>query len=320
MSRKSLIVGIDYYDSDSVSNLFGCVNDAHKVNSSLARNSDGTVNFSVGLLTATAQDSMVTKKELKDRVRELFSTKEEVSIFYYSGHGYIDDLGGYLVTSDAEKGDEGLSVNELVAIANKSPAENRIIVLDSCHAGIAGNPKPDDATTNIGVGVTILTASSQNQYAMEKNGEGVFTSLFVDALNGSAANLVGDVSPASIYAHIDQSLGPWVQRPVFKTSITSFVSLKKVQPPISLENLHKLTGFFAEIGTDFQLDPSFEPTSDTPNEDNCIVFSILQKMVAVNLVKPVERDHMYFAAMDSKSCKLTVLGEHYWKLVDSEMI
>ncbi|MBL4749596.1 MAG: caspase family protein [Amylibacter sp.] len=318
MSRKALIVGIDYYDSGS--NLYGCVNDAHRVNSSLARNSDGTVNFSVELLTATAQDSMVTKKELKDQVRELFSTKEEVSIFYYSGHGFIDDLGGYLVTSDAGEGDDGLSLNELIAIANKSPAENRIIVLDSCHSGIAGNPKPDDTTTSIGVGVTILTASSQSQYAMEENDEGVFTSLFVDALNGSAANLVGDISPASIYAHIDQSLGPWVQRPVFKTSITSFVSLKKVQPPISLENLHKLTEFFDEIGKEFQLDPSFEPESDNPNEENCNIFAILQKMVAVNLVKPVDRDHMYFAAMDSKSCKLTVLGEHYWKLVDSEMI
>jgi hypothetical protein len=29
---------------------------------------------------------------------------------------------------------------------------------------------------------------------------------------------------------------------------------------------------------------------------------------------------MYFAAMNSKTCKLTVLGEHYWKLVSKGMI
>jgi len=41
----------------------------------------------------------------------------------------------------------------------------------------------------------------------------------VDALGGAAANLVGDVTPGSVYAHIDQSLGPWAQRPVFKTNV-----------------------------------------------------------------------------------------------------
>ena len=40
-------------------------------------------------------------------------------------------------------------------------------------------------------------------------GAGVFTTLFVDALGGAAANLIGDVTPGSVYAHIDQSLGPW---------------------------------------------------------------------------------------------------------------
>ena len=39
--------------------------------------------------------------------------------------------------------------------------------------------------------------------SMESGGSGVFTSLLVDALNGAAANLVGDVTPGSVYAHID---------------------------------------------------------------------------------------------------------------------
>ena len=56
--------------------------------------------------------------------------------------------------------------------------------------------------------MTILTASTKEQDASEKNGSGVFTTLFVDALNGAATNLVGDVTPGSVYAHVDQSLGP----------------------------------------------------------------------------------------------------------------
>ena len=45
---------------------------------------------------------------------------------------------------------------------------------------------------------------------------------------------VGDITPGSVYAHIDQSLGPWAQRPVFKTNVKTFVSLRKTEPPIAL--------------------------------------------------------------------------------------
>jgi hypothetical protein len=76
--------------------------------------------------------------------------------------------------------------------------------------------------------MTILTASTEKQYASEQNGSGVFTTLFVDALDGAASNIVGEITPGSVYAHIDQSLGAWEQRPVFKTNVTEFVSLRTV--------------------------------------------------------------------------------------------
>lgn len=78
------------------------------------------------------------------------------------------------------------------------------------------------------------------QYAQEVGESGIFTRLLVDALNGSAANLTGDVNPGSVYAYIDQSLGSWEQHPVFKTNVRSFTTLRKVQPPIILEDLQKL--------------------------------------------------------------------------------
>jgi len=33
------------------------------------------------------------------------------------------------------------------------------------------------------------------------------------------------------------------------------------------------------------------------------------------LVVPVDEEFMYFAAMNSKSCRLTELGYHYWRLI-----
>jgi Caspase domain len=322
--RKALVVGIDHYANGSV--LFGCVNDAHEVKNVLEKHSDGMVNFGVMMLAATNEKSAITRAQLKDRVQELFADDSEIALLYFAGHGYIESTGGYLCGSDCQRGDDGLSLSEVLIYANKSKARNKVIVLDSCHSGIAGNPAGQH-TAELTEGLTILTASTKDQYASEKNGSGVFTTLFVDALNGAAGNLVGDVTPGSVYAHIDQSLGSWAQRPVFKTNVKSFVSLRKVQAPIPLADLQRITEFFPTPGFQFNLDPSFEPEpvgrpegAPPPDPNNTAKFAILQKYNRVNLLKPVDAPHMWHAAINSKSCQLTVLGEHYRRLIEQKLI
>lgn len=317
--RKALIVGIDYYAKSSP--LFGCVNDAHSVKSVLERHSDGTVNFGVKLLTGTGPNDAVRRKELKENVRELFADDCEIALFYFAGHGYIETTGGYLCTSDVETGDDGLPLSEVLTFAYKSPARNKVIVLDSCHSGIAGERPELKHYAELSEGMTILTASTEDQYASEENGSGVFTTLFIDALGGAAGNLVGDVTPGSVYAHVDQSLGPWQQRPVFRTNVKTFVSLRKVQPPVSLAELQQITSFFPVPGYEFNLDPSFEPEgTHKKNAENIRKFAILQRYNRLNLLVPVDAPHMWHAAMNSKSCKLTVLGEHYRRLVENKLI
>lgn len=313
--RKALIVGIDYYTD--IQPLFGCVNDAYSVKSVLDRNSDGSVNFDVKLLTATGASSVVERRVLRSAVQELFEGDSEVALFYFAGHGHIEATGGYLCASDCQTGDDGLSLGDVLTFANASKARNKIIVLDSCHSGIAGSRTAGQQAAELSEGLTILTASTDEQYSSEENGAGVFTTLFVDALSGAAANLVGEVTPGSVYAHIDQSLGPWEQRPVFKTNVKNFVSLRKVQPPIELPELRRIAEFFPEPGFTFQLDPDYEPTSETPDPEKMKVFAILQRFNRVNLVVPVDasQPHMYYAAMDSMACRLTALGEHYRRLV-----
>lgn len=316
--RKALVVGVDYYDK--INELYGCVNDAYAMKSVLDRHSDGTKNFDVNIEIATGPKARIERKELKTQVEELFRDKSDIALFYFSGHGYIESTGGYLITSECKDGDDGLPMNELLQIANNSPARNKIIILDCCHSGVAGNNSPNEDKAVIKEGVTILTASSAEQYAIEEKGSGVFTTLFIDAMNGGASNLVGDITPGSIYAHIDQSLGSWEQRPIFKTNVTTFTTLRKVQPPIKLADLKMLNKLFPKKGEEFKLDPSYEPESENPNEDNTEKFALLQKFNRINLVIPVGAEHMYFAAMENKSCKLTILGEHYWDLLSKDRI
>lgn len=329
--RKALIVGIDYYEH--LQGLTGCVNDAFGVKAVIERNSDGTINFaSPKVITGTSATQAVTKRSLKEAVRKLFEDDSDIALFYFAGHGYIEDTGGFLCASDSDTGDDGLALSEVMTLANSSPAKNKVIILDSCHSGVVGERVMSTGLAEISDGVTILTASTADQYSFEKpgGGAGVFTSLFVDALNGAAANLVGDITPGSVYAHIDQSLGPWAQRPVFKTNVKTFVSLRKAEPPISLSDLQALIKYFPAPDHNLQLDPSFEPERSMeqkadpsippPDPVNMVTFATLQKYVKVNLVRPVDAPHMWHAAMQSKTCELTVLGQHYWALVDKELI
>ena len=53
---------------------------------------------------------------------------------------------------------------------------------------------------------------------------------------------------------------------------------------------------------------------------NNAIFAILQKYNRVNLVVPVDAPHMWDAAVESKTCTLTALGEHYRRLVAGDMI
>ncbi|OFX16366.1 MAG: peptidase C14 [Bacteroidetes bacterium GWA2_31_9] len=316
--RKGLIIGIDYYEH--VNPLYGCVNDSYAVKTVLDRHSDGTINFSSKHRVANADKSKITRKELKELAIELFKDDNEVALFYFSGHGYVENTGGYLITSECLDGDDGLALNELLQIANESPARNKIIVLDCCHAGYVGKKSGGDKESTLSEGLTILTASSEEQYALEENGSGVFTSLLVDALNGSASNLVGEITPGSVYAHIDQSLGPWEQRPIFKTNVKTFISLRKVQPPISLSELKEIVQLFPKKEDIFSLNPSFEPSEKNAIEENTEKFALLQKLNRINLVVPIDEVHMYYAAMNSTGCKLTILGEHYWNLVKKDRI
>lgn len=323
--RKALVVGIDYYRQ--LDGLHGCVNDAQAVREVLERHADETVNFDIKLLLGISSSVTVSRTDLKDSIKELFEGDSDIALLYFAGHGFVETAGGYILASDSSRGDEGVSLRDIVTYANKSKAKNKVIILDSCYSGAAGSSVQNSGYCEISEGLTILTASTEAQYASEENGHGVFTNLLVDALNGGAANLVGDITPGSIYAHIDQSLGPWEQRPVFKTNVKAFVSLRRVIPPLPIAELQRIVEFFPKEGSEFPLDPSFEPRDEgrtpempSPNPVNTATFAILQKYNRVNLLVPIDAPHMWNAAMESKSCKLTLLGQHYRRLVLNKRI
>lgn len=134
--RKALVVGIDYYTH--VSPLFGCVNDSFEVKAMLDRHADGSINFGVKHLIATGSNESCCRDELRQAIEELFASDGEVSVLFFAGHGHIEATGGYLCTSDVKTGNDGVPLSEILIMANQSRVQNRVIILDSCHSGVAG--------------------------------------------------------------------------------------------------------------------------------------------------------------------------------------
>jgi hypothetical protein len=314
--KKALCIGIDNYPRLPLS---GCINDATCVSELLTKNGDGSPNFDVKL-----KKDILSKSTLKGLITDLFSGDCDTVLFYFSGHGFLNEFGGYIVTPDFTKYDEGVPMDDILTLANKSTIKNKVVILDCCHSGAMGKLDITDNKSSLSEGLTILTASRDTEKATEINGHGVFTNLLLEALKGGAADLRGHISPGGIYSFIDRSLGAWYQRPVFKTNVTRFISLRTVISQVSDDILRSIIEYFPAPSDEFPLDPSFEDTNSLEIEhkviepyaikEKTIIFKRLQKLQSIGLVIPSGTDFMYFAAMESKGCKLTPLGHHYWKL------
>lgn len=325
--RRALLIGINNYPGTL--RLGGCIEDIRCLKNAIDRHGNGEKNFGVKLL-----ENVQTSEEIMENIIELFHDDADVALLYFSGHGYVGATGAEIVTPqdvlNAGNYYKGIQMNDIMKIVHRSKVKNKIIILDCCHSGQIGKFDITDTTSVLGEGISILTACREDESAMEAGGHGLFTELLCSALQGGAADFNGNITIGSIYAYIDRSFGEWEQRPVFKTNVSAFVSLKKVEPKVPLSVFRELPNLFSSEDDIHSLDPSYEFTNcpeeqhklvkPYANKDNVNKFKQLQQLQSIGLVEPVEEQYMYFAAMNSKGCRLTPLGKHYWRLVKNDNI
>lgn len=316
--RLALLIGIDDYGWTG-GRLYGCVNDASQLSTMLSSDYKDRPNFNCKLLTSDKQK--ITRSVLRKEIDNLFSQEADIVLFYFSGHGVENKNGGMLVTQDATKFDEGVALNELVNAANQASNVKEIfIILDCCHSGHAGNSVVVNHNTVLRSGLSILTASLPNQFSMEVNGNGLFTQIILDGLNGGAADTLGVVTAASLYNYAEKILDFWQQRPVFKAHCSEITPLRLTRPRLTRKELYKLIKYFKTEDFKYPLDKSYEPTEEPKSKRNEKIFSYLQKFTSAGLVQPIGAKHMYFAVMKNKCCELTPTGKFYWKLVKNRKI
>ena len=262
MRRRALLVGINAYDS--MRDLSWCVEDALAMRQVLAFHEDHSPNFACRtLLGLKSRDELseldqerVTFNALRVALEELFDF-EGMVLFYFSGHGHPTEHGVYLVTQDGSNALPGILLNDILAMVNDSRAQEVVLIIDSCFSGSLGEPDQIREATDhyLRPGVTLLAASMSGQNARELNGHGLFTRLVIGALKGGASDVRGQISAASIYAYVEQALGPWDQRPIYKSNASQLSTIRNYTPDVRDEELRRLPQFFRRPDDHFAWPP-----------------------------------------------------------------
>ncbi len=333
--KRALLIGIDFYPT--VGSLSGCVADATALAELLRAHADGSPNFRVELLVgAIGGDVTVTRGRLRASLAHLFSNARDTDLlFFFAGHGGQTLWGADLVTQDATENSLGVSMNDLVTLANDSPAPSITLILDCCFSGNTGNlPGLQSAAVAepfrlakavLRENVTVLAASRSSEVAEESGGHGAFTRVLVDGLEGGATDHLGNITPLSLYGYISAAFDAWQQRPLLKAHLTVPPILRVGPPWLDASLLRQLPEHFDSPDARVRLTPAHEGEGrplppgvlGTSEQQQFDYFGRLRN---ANLVTTDGRRDHYWVAMESGEVYLTPLGRYFWKLAKREVL
>ncbi len=326
MARRALLVGINKYDV--FNDLSTCVADATAMQRLLERNADAGPNYSCHSMVygQGKRSAKITRPRLREACAELFDYSGDV-LFYFSGHGALTNVGGYIATCESKVSDWGIPMQEILDMASRSPARDILIILDCCYAGAAGNVPLFSGSNGrnplavLRENMTIIAASRASESAMESDEYSLFTASLLEALDGGAADHMGWVTAQSIYAYVERGFGGWVQRPVYKSHTTDLTVIRQCAPLIERIKLHELIRLFPKLDHKFRLDPAYEPEDEHGNMHKPInkkkiaLAKLFKELRDIGLLKSTSGEQFYWVARHSGTLELTLRGREYWRLV-----
>jgi hypothetical protein len=150
------------------------------------------------------------RQEMEEAIYRLFANrqKDDLLLFYFSGHGIKDESGRLYLSTRATYKENGrlfepsaVAASTLHERINKSKSQRQVLILDCCFSGAIaqGLTVKDDGSVNVqehlgGKGRAILTASTSTQYSFEQEGSelSVYTRYLVEGIEKGAADQDGD--------------------------------------------------------------------------------------------------------------------------------
>ncbi len=328
--KRALLVGIDDYPG--LAPLTGCVADATAVADIIRTHADDSPNYHTELITSDGGHAAVTRESLRAALARLFGNARDTDLlFFFAGHGGQTLWGAELVTQDATSNSLGVSMNDLLTLANGSPARSVTLILDCCFSGDLGNPAglQDSSVAEpfrlgkavLRENVTVLAAGRPSELAAETAGHGALTRVLIDGLQGGATDHLGKVTALSLYAYVSPAFDAWQQRPMLKTHLTEPTVLRVGPPWLDPGLLRKLPRHFLTAEARVRLSPAHEGEGRPLPEGQIGTheqqeFDYLGRLRNAGLVTTDGELPHYWVAIQGKDVYLTKLGQYFWGLAD----
>jgi len=307
---KALIIGINNYDNPKAK-LRSCENDATRMHELLTKHENGDSNFDAHLKLN------ITCEQLRTQIEKLLFPQRAAhhALIYFSGHGYVNTNGGYLVGRDYTKEDLGVSMEWLIDQLKASSIPHITLIFDCCYAAAFAQQESEGRLlASLPENVTLLAATRNDDVAQEGPQHGQFTKVLIQGLEGAAADALGRVTSASLYNIADTVLSSWQQRPVFKSYVTEMPVLRNCEPQVTKELLTSLISraFFKDRKSlqlkpkDLQVNPSKERSVNR--------FAQLNAFQQAGLIRCTNNHTVYEAAILSEACEITPMGHFFLEL------
>ena len=246
--KWALVVGINQYSNVPALNY--ATADAKALYESLLKAGFPADNIMLMIDTATSHLNP-TRGNLRARIDQLATLvgKDDVLLFFFSGHGTEKNGAGYLVPIDGSTTDIGslIPLSWVKLTLETSAAKHRLLILDACHSGAkAGDASasPADVMLSDLSGAAFATLSScdtdQLSYEDKDSGHGVFTSAIIEGLTGAAdrqaqGNNDNIVDATELWAYASLKTKQWglrsgkVQTPVLKADFKGLIEITRFQ-------------------------------------------------------------------------------------------
>ncbi len=255
--RWAVLVGVNTYEDTTYPSLQVCAKDLSAVSKQLI--AGGFAPECIYPLVdghserPTRENILATLKAVAEATQP-----DDLLLFYYSGHGDVDEHEGYLVAHNGymtNLEDTAVSITRVKKIMQRAQARAKVIILDACHVGVAPgikgirkmSPEFIQRVFEHAEGMAILSSCKQDQlsYEWEKQEQSVFTYYLLEAMQGQADNDdKGFVTVLDIHRYVTNGVGVWathhkhVQSPTIQVEMVREIIVcnyaqKYPAPPLS---------------------------------------------------------------------------------------
>lgn len=240
VSVKALVIGVSNYFMNGAPNLPFYKNDVEV----MAKSLENGLGLKKENIITLGDLGDVTKADFDKALSMMSSiiTKNDILLFYFSGHGQNFNHQHHLILSD-----DFVSTNELIKNLEKIPSKSKVIFLDCC---FSGNYSIEDSITPQfnqmiadfqGKGYAVFSSSNAEQvsYGHRDKPISIFTDFLCDAFENRLLVKKGKVTLHDIQKLVSLYLEVWnknnpeqQQNPIFKKNMggTIFFEVEEYKP------------------------------------------------------------------------------------------